>query len=161
MSDILFKKDSYIFSYRIGGVLIHDGKMLFQRVPGDEGYALPGGHVAFGETSEEALKREFKEELHAEIKVERLLMFGENFLPWGALPCQQVNLFYQVSLCDETQLPLEGTFYGYDELGNARYEVEFAWVPLEQLDDIVVYPTEAKDHLLSLPDGIVHFVHKE
>ena len=32
MADILFKTDDYIFSYRVGGVLIHNDKMLLQRV---------------------------------------------------------------------------------------------------------------------------------
>lgn len=30
MSDILFKTDDYIFSYHVGGVLIHNGKVLMQ-----------------------------------------------------------------------------------------------------------------------------------
>lgn len=43
MKDIIFKTDDYVFSYRVGGVLIHDGKILLQKVPGDDGYAVPGG----------------------------------------------------------------------------------------------------------------------
>lgn len=84
MADILFKTDDYIFYYRVGGVLIHNDKMHLQRVPGDDGYAFIGGHVAFGETTAETLVREFKEEIRADIKVERLLMverisfLGEN-----------------------------------------------------------------------------------
>ena len=40
MSDILFKTDDYIFSYRVGGVLIHNGKVLMQNAEGDDGYAF-------------------------------------------------------------------------------------------------------------------------
>lgn len=29
--DILFKNDNFVFSYRIGGILIRDGKILLQR----------------------------------------------------------------------------------------------------------------------------------
>ena len=46
MADILFKTDDYIFSYRVGGVLIHNGKVLMQNAEGDDGYAFIGGHVA-------------------------------------------------------------------------------------------------------------------
>ena len=28
--DILFKQDDFVFSYRVGGVLIRDGKILLQ-----------------------------------------------------------------------------------------------------------------------------------
>ena len=161
MSDILFKTDDYIFSYRVGGVLIHNGKVLLQRVPGDEGYAIIGGHVAFGEATSETLVREFKEEIRADIKVERLLMVGENFFPWGNRPCHQINLYYLVSLIDETQIPLGGIFKAIDELGNERINLDMCWVNLDDVPNIIVYPTEAKEHIISLPDEIVHFVHKE
>lgn len=161
MADILFKTDDYIFSYRVGGVLIHNDKILLQRVPGDEGYAFVGGHVAFGETTDEALVREFKEEIRADVKVERLLMIGENFFPWGNRPCQQINLFYLVSLIDETEIPLEGIFRAVDELGNERIDLDMCWIPLKDIPNITVYPTEAKEHILNLPEGIVYFTHRE
>lgn len=161
MPDILFKTDDYIFSYRVGGVLIHKDKMLFQRVPGDDGYAFIGGHVAFGETTIEALVREFKEEICADIKVERLLMVVENFFPWGPRSCHQINLLYLVSLIDETQIPLEGSFKAVDELGNERIDLDMCWIPLKDLPNITVYPIEAKKHIVDIPNEIVHFVYKE
>ena len=62
--DILFKQDDFVFSYRVGGVLIRDGKILLQRPKGDD-YSIIGGHIAAMETTEETLKREYTEELHA------------------------------------------------------------------------------------------------
>ena len=161
MADILFKSDDYIFSYRVGGVLIHNDKMLLQRVPGDDGYAFIGGHVAFGETTAETLVREFKEEIRADIKVERLLMVGENFFPWGTRPCHQIHLYYLVSLTDETQLPLDGSFKAVDELGNERIDLDMCWIPLKDIPNITVYPTEAKVYIINIPNEIVYFVHKE
>ena len=35
MADILFKTDDYIFSYRVGGLLIHNGKVLMQKLVGE------------------------------------------------------------------------------------------------------------------------------
>lgn len=67
---------------------------MLQKPVNDEGYAIPGGHVAFGESSEEALLREFMEEIGANIQVERLLLIGENFFPWGKKPCHQICLYY-------------------------------------------------------------------
>ena len=61
--DILFKNDNFVFSYRVCGILIHNGKILLQR-PKNDDYAIIGGHVAVMET----LKREFEEELHAKIE---------------------------------------------------------------------------------------------
>ena len=53
-------------------------KILLQR-PKDDDYAIIGGHVAAMETTEETLKREYMEELHASIEVGRLLAIGEIF----------------------------------------------------------------------------------
>ena len=41
--DILFKNDDFVFSYRVGGILIHKGKILLQR-PKNDAYAIIGGH---------------------------------------------------------------------------------------------------------------------
>ncbi len=54
MSDLLFKTEEGIFSYRAGGVLIRQGKVLLQR-DRNAVYATVGGHVAFGETAAQAL----------------------------------------------------------------------------------------------------------
>ena len=161
MSDILFKTENYVFSYRVGGVLICNGKMLLQKVPGDEGYAFIGGHVAFGETTAETLVREFKEEVRADVKIERLLMIGENFFPWGNKPCHQINLYYLVSLADERQIPLEGKFKAVDELGNERIDLDMCWVSLKDIPNITVYPTNAKEYIINIPNGVAHFVYKE
>jgi 8-oxo-dGTP pyrophosphatase MutT (NUDIX family) len=79
--DILFKTDDFVFSYRVGGILIHEGKILLQR-PKNDNYAIIGGHVAAMETSMETLKREFEEEIHAKIEVDNLLAIGEIYFPF-------------------------------------------------------------------------------
>ncbi|MDE6847136.1 MAG: NUDIX domain-containing protein [Lachnospiraceae bacterium] len=47
--------------------------MVVQRDKSGSEYAIPGGHVKVGETTEEALIREYKEETGADVKCERLL----------------------------------------------------------------------------------------
>lgn len=106
--DILFKNDDFVFSYRVGGILIHNEKILLQR-PKNDDYAIIGGHVAAMETSMETLKREFEEELHAEIEVDNLLAIGEIYFPWGKSPCHQICLYYNVHLLDDS-IPMDGCF---------------------------------------------------
>ena len=93
MSDIIFKTENYVFSYRVAGILIHNGKVLLQKPTNDTGYAFPGGHVEFGETNEETLIREFKEEIGADIKVKEIKWVAEMFFPWGNKPCHQICLY--------------------------------------------------------------------
>jgi len=99
MKDILFKTDDFVFSYRVGGILIHRDKILLQRAAGDDGYAFIGGHVAFGETTEETLVREFWEEIGANVKVERLLMVAENFFRLGTPPLPSDQSFLSGVAC--------------------------------------------------------------
>ena len=129
--DILFKNDDFVFSYRVGGILKYNGKILLQR-PKNDDYAIIGGHVAAMETSMETLKREFEEELHAKIEVDNLLAIGEIYFPWGKRPCHQICLYYNVHLMDDN-IPLDGVFHGYDELDNERIDLDFCWVSLEDL----------------------------
>ena len=129
--DILFKNDDFVFSYRVGGILKHNGKILLQR-PKNDDYAIIGGHIAAMETSMETLKREFEEELHAKIEVDNLLAIGEIYFPWGKRPCHQICLYYNVHLVDDN-IPLDGVFHGYDELDNERIDLDFCWVSLEDL----------------------------
>lgn len=37
--DSLFKNDDFAFSYRVGGLLIHNGKILLQRIKNNDNYA--------------------------------------------------------------------------------------------------------------------------
>ena len=81
--DILFKTEDYVFSYRVAGICIQNGKVLLQKPTNDTAYAFPGGHVEFGETNEQTLIREFQEEIGVDISVGDLKWVGEVFFPWG------------------------------------------------------------------------------
>ena len=159
--DILFTTDNYIFSYRVAGILKRNGKILLQKPLKDKGYSIPGGHVAFGELSSETLIREFKEEIKADIKIERLVMVGESFWPWGSKPCQQISFYYEISLHDENQIPLEGSFPTYDDFGIIRNDLEFTWIDLNDINNLVVYPTNIKEELKLLPKELKYFVYKQ
>lgn len=159
--DILFRTEQSIFSYRVGGILIRNDKVLLQKPENDDGYAVPGGHVSFGEISAEALVREFREEAHADIEVDRLVLVSEIFFPWDDRPCQQICLYYAVSLRDENQIPLEGEFSFLNESGGAVTDLHFSWVPLSEISDLLIYPSDLKKYLLSMPAHIEYFVYRE
>lgn len=159
--DILFKTNDFVFSYRVAGLLIKNNKVLLQRPISDAGYAIPGGHVSFGETNEETLIREFREEIGVDIKVENLKWVGEIFFPWGDKPCHQINLFYKVTLTEDTQILLNGNFCGIEKIENGSFKLEFSWVDLKDILNVELYPTNAKELLLNNSKEIKHFIYRE
>ncbi|WP_195269429.1 NUDIX hydrolase [Eubacterium sp. 1001713B170207_170306_E7] len=160
MSDILFKTDDYVFSYRVAGICIQNGKVLLQRPTNDSGFSFPGGHVAFGETNKETLMREFKEEIGADISVSELKWVGEIFFSWGGKLCHQICLYYTVVI-EDGDTPKKGIFMAQEQLEGRNFEIEFHWVPIDKLSDIEIYPTNAKQLLENLDDSVQHFVYRE
>jgi ADP-ribose pyrophosphatase YjhB (NUDIX family) len=73
---------------RCRAVILNEGKMLVVSHPHDTSfYALPGGHLEWGEGAHECLKREIVEELGIEPRIGRLLyvntfMDGEKTQPF-------------------------------------------------------------------------------
>ena len=62
---------------------------------------------------------------------------------------------------DESQLPAADRFFGYDEAGGERYDLQYLWVPLEELRAMTVYPPEAAAYLLSGRQDVMHFTYSE
>ena len=156
--DILFKNEHGVFSYRVGAILVENGKILLQRDKWGN-HAVIGGHVSFMEQAKDTLVREFMEELQVKIGVDALLAVNENFFMWGDKPCHQVHFYYAVHLEDDGFFR-EGEISGVDELEDLRVELDFVWVPLEELKNISVYP-RGIERLLEKRDGVIHFVSSE
>lgn len=78
------------------GVVGHD-KMKNQTF-----YRLVGGTVEFGETTEEALRREFHEELDTDITIGALLGWSENIYVYEGVPGHEVVAIYDVQLANAT-----------------------------------------------------------
>lgn len=151
--DILFKTDSWVFSYRVAGICVENGCVLLQKPVDDTAFAFPGGHVALGETNAQTLIREFREETGLDISVGALKWVGESFFPWGKRSCHQIGLYYEVKIND-SNIPATGLFRGADNL-------EFHWIPLTDVEKLEVYPTNAVQLLKSLDGDIQHFVYRE
>ena len=160
MSDILFKTDDYVFSYRAAGICIQNGMVLLQKPANDEGYAFPGGHCALGETCEETLIREWKEETGADISVGKLKWVGENFFPWGGRTCHQICLYYEIEIKSD-HIPLSGSFRAKECLEGRNFDLDFTWIPLKEVRNIQLYPTNCAQLLTGPDEGVQHFVYRE
>ena len=160
MQDILFYTDEYVFSYRVAGVCLYNDSVLLQKPVGSNDYAFPGGHVGLGETNEQTIIREFKEEMGANIKVGNLKWIGELFFPWGDKKCHQICLYYEVEITDD-RTPKSGFFTGLELHENKEFDIEFHWIPVEKTNEYQIYPIQASKWLRSSDKNVKHFIYTE
>lgn len=161
MKDILFKTEDGVFSYRVAGICVENGRVLLQTTTGaDRSFAFPGGHVAFNETNADTLVREFREEIGADVRAGALKWVAEIFFPWGDKPCHQICLYYLVEILD-SHTPREGKFPAKEHLEGRSFDLEFYWVPLDRVGELEIYPTQAPELLGRLGEGVQHFVYRE
>ncbi len=148
--DWLFTFEEGNCSLRCAGVVIRDGRVLLQR-DGSE-YALVGGHVQMGETGEEAVVREFQEELGIRIRCREMLWTEECFWEWKGKLTHTLSFYYLVDLCDDCAFADDGCFR--PQRDNPR--IETGWVPIDELKNLTVYPEFLKEEIVNLKPG--HFV---
>ena len=152
--DWLFRHGEGICHVRVTGVLLKEDHILVQRARGKDEYALPGGHLAFGETTEEALIREYREETGAAITCLRLLWTEENFWDWSGTPAHNLSFYYLIASED---LAVTDAFA---PLGD-NDSVEYGWLPVDSLEDVNIYPRFLRQELAALPEHPRHFIHRE
>ncbi|MEM6261780.1 MAG: NUDIX domain-containing protein [Bacteroidota bacterium] len=122
------------FNLRVYGVLIDSGRLLLS----DEirlhtaMTKLPGGGIEYGEGVEEALKREWKEELDTLIEVGELLYVNPFFQRSGFRPSDQVICFYyQVNLLEPLQIQVSQQPFDFPTDQNDQQS--FRWISLGDL----------------------------
>jgi ADP-ribose pyrophosphatase YjhB (NUDIX family) len=158
---VTFKAHGTRFTYRIAGIIIHDGYVLFQSItdPGLEPFwFLPGGRAELNEPATETLKREMQEELGVEATIERLVYVVENFFaaPDDGAPQHELGLYFLMTFPPNSYLyERQEHIERIDEVGNL---IAFDWLPLAELEQLAVQPTFLRKALQNLPEQITHIV---
>ena len=119
------------------GVCIQNGKVLLCRAKGGATSYLPGGHIEFGETGQQALVRELQEEMGVDATAGTLLGVVENQFQQHGKPHAEINLVYRLSLPEETPATAKEDW------------IEFEWRDLSDLDAANLLPAEMKKFLVS------------
>ena len=143
MQDIRVVIGDSKFDVRACGVLRRDGCVL-TTIESDGTNTLPGGAVKIGETSEQAVIREFKEEAGITISVKSLLSVIENRFMYEEKPYQQIIFVYEVSATSA-------------ENKDNHDEVLVEWSPIgdltslkpQLLNDIIKCPSSFIQHVIN------------
>ncbi len=160
---ISFGTDGVRFNYRVAGVVISRGRVLLHRAEHDDFWALPGGRVELLEQAAVAVVREMREELAAELEVERLLWLVEGFFKLNDRRFHELGLYFLLKLPEESPLhDCAEPFYGIEaDFGGAPLRLVFQWFDVETLKDARVYPLFLRTALSSLPETIQHVIEDE
>jgi len=123
------------------GVAFRDDEILLSRLrdgEADETFYRPiGGAVEFGELSDEALVREFREELSVEVTDCELLDTLENTFTFQGTEGHEIWFCYAVEFAEDWP-------YERDEFEGREPELDetypAVWHPVDRLSDVTVYP---------------------
>jgi ADP-ribose pyrophosphatase YjhB (NUDIX family) len=156
---IQFDQGTRRFNYRVVGVAIQDGSVLLHRADQEAFWTLPGGRPEYGETAEETLEREMREELETEVDVVRLLWFVENFFEYDGRSYHEIALYFLVQF-PESSLPR--TAAAFDRLDGGVL-LRFKWhsVQADQLTQLPLLPAFLPQALTDLPNTTVHIVQRD
>jgi 8-oxo-dGTP pyrophosphatase MutT (NUDIX family) len=124
------------------GVFRHQGRILvfqgYDPFDGDTFYRPLGGGVEFGETSQEALAREIREELGQEIKDPKYMGTLENIFIYQGEPGHELVLVYDARFVDPMVYAKTNLHYVESE----GEELPCLWLTLEDVKkkDLHLYP---------------------
>ncbi len=147
--DVSIRTPNAAFNYRAAAIIVHDGRLL---VMWDEGIAhgyLPGGRIHLGETAEDALARELREELDIPLPDHRLVFMAESFFRLMEADCHEVCLYSLMAA--PAELLARGDAFTRRE---GREIHHFRWVRFAELAHMSFFPVFLKERIFSLPDHV-------
>ena len=153
---ITYEVSGCCFNYRVAAVVVQDEHVLVCREADGDFWFLPGGRCEMMESSDEAMRRELREELGVECHVERLLWVVENLLILGGRRFHELGLYFLVSLPSSSALLDKSRLLAFHEaIGIDR---EARWFPLGEVAAINLVPAFLRTGLAELPETPRHII---
>jgi len=155
-NDLVFDRDNQRFNFRAVGILINNNKVLLHKINDNPYWSLPGGRVAFGESSENSVIREMQEELGVDCTILRPLWVMENFFHSFSRDTHELAFYFLLSVPDA--LLAKGDLFAQKEYDSTLY---FQWHSLDTIEAVTLNPSFLRTALKQLPDNLCYIVHKD
>ena len=148
--DISFNQENQKFNYRVCAMMISDGKILAMHDERSPYYYLPGGRVAIGETAENAVIREVREELGVTPKIVRPVWLNQAFFTEDVdnLHYHELCIYFLMDITDTDLLSRDENFTTNE--GDRIHT--FKWLEFTKLKDEYFYPIFLKKDIFNIPD---------
>lgn len=133
------------FLVRASAILIHGDRVLMQEADDGRGgkqYALPGGHLEFGETLALCMSREVYEETGLNVEADKLVYVHENFYTLKDVDTHELGFYFLVDLSSEFPTPDRD---GY--VPSLEPHIRMRLLPLAELRDLPVMPPFLREYL--------------
>jgi len=145
------------FGYRVAALAVRDGHVLLHRSELDDFWSLAGGGCELLETSETALRREMREEMGIEVRVERLLWVVEIFFQRAGTAFHEIGFIYLIDVGDDYGPHVRPAFKGIE----GPLDLFFRWFPVDELETMRIYPSFLCTALRDIPQTVQHIVHRK
>ena len=146
--DVKVKADNIKFKFRVSGIIIEDNKVLVDRYD-DKSYCLPGGYVNVGETSEEAIIRELKEEIDLDFIIDSFVGVDECFFNnRKGVRTQAIDFYYKMSFKNKDDI----NNIDYDRVEDDHGKIvnhHFTWIDLNEVNNNLIRPEQIKDVIVN------------
>ncbi len=147
--DISFDQDNQKFNYRVCAMIISGNRILAMHDERSPYFYLPGGRVKMGETAEQAIVREVREELGMTLKITRPLWLNQAFFTEDVdgIRYHELCIYFLMDTAN-VDLSKKGDSFTLTE---DEHTHTFEWLAFDRLVDEYFYPTFLKEHIFDLP----------
>lgn len=155
--DLTLRTEMGLFNHRVAAVIVHNNKLLAQKNVKTNEYYLPGGRINYGESSEEAIIREIREELGVTVTDYSSLWINECFFVDSGTRFHEVGIYYLVNLENTEFNHYEPIF----ELTEGSKVNTYVWLDIDSLESIALYPLFVKTEIKNPDKTLKHIITNE
>ena len=150
--DIRIRESDAQFTLRAAALIIDNDRLLLVRDNAHDSYYTPGGKVRMGESSQQAVLREIKEETGCTFTLDRLVFVQERLFTFDQKRHHEICFYYLLHLPDHSLPHGTHTDQPFESLH---------WLHIGNLSKHKIVPSFLCERINNLPDQPQHIIANE